>query len=311
MFCPSCGTENPSDAAFCRRCGQDLSAARAELGLEADGATSEAPPAPPRSKRRRLGIVLAIVAALALVGVGFGAAWFMRDGDELDEPASGTETTETVGDAGSDDVDEPATEDPAPQILWPVLVGDSWGYIDRTGTVVIEARFQAAESFSEGLAAVVDDSGRYGFIDLDGEWVIEPAFDYADDFSDGLAAVADDELYGYIDTSGEWVIEPRYTNAGDFSEGLAPAAVDWVYGYVDESGAWVIEPAYDYAERFTDGVAAVDLPEAGGAYIDRSGNVVMSGWRYAWPFSEGLAAVDDAERIGWIDRDGFIHDWTR
>lgn len=55
---------------------------------------------------------------------------------------------------------------------------DLWGFVDMTGKVVIEPAYAGARSFSNGLAAVEDESGLWGFIDRDGRVVSD--FVYAD-----------------------------------------------------------------------------------------------------------------------------------
>ncbi len=45
-----------------------------------------------------------------------------------------------------------------------VRKGDKFGYVDKTGRFVIEARFADAEDFSEGLAAVRLESNFNSFI---------------------------------------------------------------------------------------------------------------------------------------------------
>ena len=62
---------------------------------------------------------------------------------------------------------------------------------------------------------------KYGFIDKSGKMVIEPQFDGASDFSEGLAQVEKDGKWGFIDKSGKVVIEPQFDWVSDFSEGLA------------------------------------------------------------------------------------------
>jgi hypothetical protein len=88
--------------------------------------------------------------------------------------------------------------------LFPVQIDDRYGYIDQQGELVIPARFDYADAFSEGLA-VIRLTDRFGYIDPRGHVVIEPAFDWADGFRDGLARVRVQELWGYIDTSGRFV----------------------------------------------------------------------------------------------------------
>ena len=52
-----------------------------------------------------------------------------------------------------------------------------WGYMDKTGKVVIEPQFDGVRLFSEGLANVwIGD--KEGYIDKTGKIVINPQFDF-------------------------------------------------------------------------------------------------------------------------------------
>ncbi|HUU50204.1 MAG TPA: WG repeat-containing protein, partial [Nitrospinota bacterium] len=65
-----------------------------------------------------------------------------------------------------------------------------WGYIDKTGKIVIKPEFYRVWPFSDGLAAVyVKEKEKWGYIDKTGKVVIEPKFDWASRFSEGLARV--------------------------------------------------------------------------------------------------------------------------
>jgi hypothetical protein len=60
-----------------------------------------------------------------------------------------------------------------------------YGYIDTTGSVVIEAGFSDAHDFKNGLAKV-KESGKWGFIDITGKIVVpclygQPEY-FVDDF---------------------------------------------------------------------------------------------------------------------------------
>ena len=57
-----------------------------------------------------------------------------------------------------------------------VNIADKFGFIDKTGKLVIPAQFDDAEPFSKGLA-VVKIKGKYGFIDKAGKLVIPAKFD--------------------------------------------------------------------------------------------------------------------------------------
>jgi hypothetical protein len=172
-----------------------------------------------------------------------------------------------------------------------VQIGDKWGYIDTTGAVVIEPRFEEAWSFIEGRAKVALGH-KWGYIDTTGAVVIEPRFDFVGPFSEGLAAIRVDRNWGYIDTAGGIVIEPRYfweggdlrhrltPSARDFSEGLAAVRTGTSWGYIDHAGEFVIPPQFDEAEPFEGGVARVRL----------------GGWLFTW--------VDRAGRVLWDPRPG-------
>jgi hypothetical protein len=87
--------------------------------------------------------------------------------------------------------------------------GKKYGYIDRTGKTVIEAKYDLTFHFSEGLAAVLV-GGKWGYIDTTGKLTIQPMpLMRAEDFHHGLALVSTkDGKYGYIDKSGKYVWTP-------------------------------------------------------------------------------------------------------
>ena len=69
---------------------------------------------------------------------------------------------------------------------------EKWGFIDKTGKLVIPCKWNGVESFSEGLAVVLDDNWKWGFIDKTGKLVIPCIWKDAWSFYDGLAEVKDD-----------------------------------------------------------------------------------------------------------------------
>ena len=83
---------------------------------------------------------------------------------------------------------------------------DLWGYIDKTGQVVIPCQWKGAWEFCEGLALVKDNESKYGYIDKTGLLVIPCQWKYAYIFKDGLARVVDsDGNMHYIDNTAKIV----------------------------------------------------------------------------------------------------------
>ncbi|MDF2891203.1 MAG: repeat protein [Clostridia bacterium] len=221
--------------------------------------------------------------------------------------------------------------------LYVIRDNGRYGYINKSGLVVIKPQFEDAYNFSEGLARI-SVQHKYGFIDKDGKIVIEPVFDDAGDFIEGMVRVSIDNKYGFIDKAGKaaipleyevvsefseglagiyaqgkWgfinnkgkvVIQPRFNNVGFFKNGLAPVSENELYGYINKKGQYVIEPKYNYANNFSEHLAMVGIDNKYG-YIDIKGNeVIQLKYQSGFDFSEGLAAVMEAGKWGFIDKKG-------
>ncbi|HEY6001373.1 MAG TPA: WG repeat-containing protein [Anaeromyxobacter sp.] len=209
-------------------------------------------------------------------------------------------------------VTSPVGADPGNGAPFPVQRDGKWGYIDRTGRVVVAPRFDRAERFSEGLAAVVLD-GRHGYVDAAGAMALapreQPAGPVHRPFRDGLAAVRSEGGIGFIDRSGNLVIPARFTSAEDFSEGLAFACDRLGCGYVDRAGRGVFGPGLLGGMPFRGGVAAVwvgkgDMGGKRWALYDRERGRLTGDWENVGNPSEGLVAVRTQGRWGYVDRGG-------
>jgi hypothetical protein len=203
--------------------------------------------------------------------------------------------------------------------LFRVVQGGKWGYMDKSGKVVIPPSYEDAYPHNEGYAIVQlshdVSSGMVGvymqkervmlcFINKSGRQVgsVYPALQ---PFSEGLALVADpvSRSWSFIDKSGN-VLLSGYKDAKPFSEGLAAVGLPGEVGYIDTVGKSVISAQYSEGGTFKEGLAAVKVDKKWG-YIDRSGKMVVSPqFDDVLTYTEGLAAVKFKGKWGYIDKTG-------
>ena len=69
---------------------------------------------------------------------------------------------------------------------------------------------------SDGLIAF-KSNGKWGFVDTTGKVVIEPKYEEAKSFSNGMAAVCKNNKWGFIDTSGELVVDYQFIDVDYFN----------------------------------------------------------------------------------------------
>ena len=196
------------------------------------------------------------------------------------------------------------------------------GYIDTNGNEVIPLTDKYyGRNFSDGMAMVRNDEGKYGFIDKKGKLVIPMSFDVGEggetsEFHEGFAVICKNEKYGYIDKSGKEVIPCKYDAANDFNDGMALVAINdkdngYQFGYIDTEGKEVIPCQYCPAGSFSDGLAIV-AKDLKFTIIDKKGNEVAAlSLQYenaTFSFSEGRARVsrfvDSERKSGYIDVHG-------
>lgn len=227
-------------------------------------------------------------------------------------------------------------------------------YINRNQEPVIDAsKFLSARPFSGGLAAVMAKDGLWGFIDKSGHLVIDPVYEEVNDFSEGLAAVKlpnrspnDDRTgWAFIDKVGRRVFQTNFEIVYNFSEKVALAQDDAAvylitvdgktqklfstkelhlgpeinpgfkegflvvrdvrtkkYGFINKNVEMVIPPQFEDAASFSENVARVTVDNGGRemlGFLEKDGKFLLSPrfdvdfdyLRNSRDFSDGLAGI--------------------
>jgi len=150
-------------------------------------------------------------------------------------------------------LDNPKQAENFSEGLSAVLRPNGWFFMDRKGNYVVRQAMRFATSFSEGLAAVVqEDAARSG--GPFGER--PPTFRWEDPPSAGGSS-GREARWGYINTYGTLVIASTFQEAAPFQDQRGRVLSDGKYGFIDRTGGWIVTPQYDRAENFSEGLAAV------------------------------------------------------
>ena len=185
-----------------------------------------------------------------------------------------------------------------------------YGYVGITGkedslrTVVIPAKYDYAENFSEGMACV-KLNGKYGFINKLGQEIIPLKYDFvAGEFNEGMAGVELNGKYVYVNKLGQEIVPPKYDFVWEFNEGMAIVELNGKHGYVNKLGQEIVPLKYDDVRNFKEGMAWVQLNEKWG-YINKLGEeIVPLKYDNAGYFNEGMAWVQLNEKWGYINKLG-------
>ncbi len=211
-----------------------------------------------------------------------------------------------------------------------------WGFIDKTGEVIIFPQFDDALPFSEGLAAVMiineKNEKLWGFINRQGKLEIKFKYSVVGSFSEGLANVLFSDLlvsqksnkYAYINSSDEIILPPQYDTAYPFYENLARVKVNGSRYFINNNGEAVINLTDFDGASFNDGWAFVQYKagtnEMDTCYVDKKGEIVFSKTSIKVPqgddinyygfnsnFSEGITVISKKySGSGYISKDGTI-----
>lgn len=199
----------------------------------------------------------------------------------------------------------------------------SWGYIDAEGKVVIEPKYEWAQTFSKDKAIVKINEGHFGIVDKSEKLLKEIDSNLIRGLSDDIFIFSklngsNGEKYGYMTVDGEIMLDAVYSNAEEYGDnGLAivNAAKDFgnEYGVINKSGEFVIPAKYAQITLLGNGLYAV--PESQENYFsssfmkkalfDKTGRQ-LTGFKYydLESLENGMISVTDDKNTYLVDGNG-------
>lgn len=257
-------------------------------------------PAPKR--KASMALLYSLTAALVMAGVFAFALLYSGNGADALRDAN-VDFDETLAAQPESVMDIRTTPAPTPTPtpvsmtgrMIPYYENGLWGYKNTKRQVVIEARFEEAHEFEEGIA-FAKENGLFGLLSINDVWLVEPCWTQFLPFSEELAAVEKDGKWGYIDRKGEVRIDYAFREAGSFHCGRAMARTGSAYGYIDIYGTMAVSAKWRKAGDFSEDLAFAtsDEYEKDRHYIiDKIGEKVatLGSKLQGTVFSEGFAVV--------------------
>ncbi|MFK7946591.1 MAG: WG repeat-containing protein [Saprospiraceae bacterium] len=200
--------------------------------------------------------------------------------------------------------------------LLPIKIDGLFGFINKSGEVIIEPKYAWVADFSEGLAVVKmpyedkEFGDMYGYIDSTGQMIISPVFDAAGNFMQGWARVKQDsDGFIYIDKTGRMPIAFKFFECYNVQSFPIPVREkrNSKAGYVNRKGEYVIEAKFDMARPFIDDYAVVAVGQKRG-YIDTKGDFIIQPQFYrANYFNDNVAKVIVKNETTGDKKEGYIN----
>jgi len=141
-----------------------------------------------------------------------------------------------------------------------VKLNGKWGFVDKTGNLLIKCEYHNAWGFSEGLA-LVELNGNWFYIDKKGNVVLSDKVNTVGfkEFTNDLAKTEFNGKWGILDKTGKEITPYKYDSIFDFSNGLAEVKLNNKWGLIDNSGNEVVPCKYNEIARLFENFIAVSI----------------------------------------------------
>ena len=136
--------------------------------------------------------------------------------------------------------------------LLPVRQGGKFGYINESGTVVVQPVYDAASFFFSPGYAVVARNGKYGIVDTSGNILVNEQYDYIESIKPGRFAARKGFYWGVIDAGNKVILPFDYDNISGGEKNTLLFCRDSLWGLADEKGKILFPAKYDTIVAFNE-----------------------------------------------------------
>ncbi len=180
-----------------------------------------------------------------------------------------------------------------------------WGYIDFSGHVLIEYKYDYAWPFKNGRAKV-NYLGNQGIINTVGEWVVYPNHSEVTIVNTDLFINHTGPGLDLIDAN-ERVVYQTYNHLALHSYGLLEITASNKYGLIDHVGKSIIPPIYDNISELSGNQVYILRKDQRHGVIGKDGKFLLNltnEYEHIGSLSEGFLSIKKDGRYGFIDFDG-------
>lgn len=157
-------------------------------------------------------------------------------------------------------------------------VQESYGLVDGTGKFVVPLGVYDSidKPYGEGLFTVCKDN-KWGFIDKTGTVIIPLMYDYSSGFIDGLAIVILNDYYGVIDKYNQAIIEFKFSHITDLFSGVfsVQQTKEGNYAIMNNKGELLSDFIYQSIHTAYYGNALIVNSNNRYGVIDNTGKIIL------------------------------------
>ncbi len=179
------------------------------------------------------------------------------------------------------------------------------GYSDSSGVWLINAEYDDAGFFYEGIASV-ERNGKFGLINKKNELIVDFIFDDIETDRE-LYIVTSGDYLGVINRSGEYLFDTVYQDISILDEGFICAQKDSLYAFYNRKGDQLTSEMYDFVLNFKHGLCPVSIKGQTGLLNKNLSIAIPCEYEAIYAFSDSLFILADTNNYKQLSNNkGFI-----